>query len=595
MKLKNLSLVLAGVVALSTSAGCMTKQPPKYDESKTTVVKVLAYDAGYGRDFIQKPADKFMEITKDIPYEENKSGVYVDIDYNPSAYGDAVAMKFGDPDYDIFMTQGLTLKQLDNSKSMLMNLNDLLNATTSNNQFASDYVEEESILERMDEDHKDYFYNQTATYSVPLFVGSYLMTYDEELMKDKALFIGDNSTDSYIEWVDEYGVKNPGPDGVYNTYDDGLPQTYAQMATWFTQMNSVYSITPLHYSGKQAVHMTFLMNGFWSNAEGKEGVEMSFDPDGKTVPAGKLITGFGENDTPIYNTEPVSITYENANMLLKQKSIYQAVELAKQFSQHPGTWISGSAFAGQESHTDAQSTYLNSKFTSEPMLLFTDGSFWETEAAGVFEEGEEYGAGRMDRQLKILPFPHPDRSVYGADGKTSTTAVRQTIVVDSELQMIVRKDIDPAKLKAVQDFFLYFNSQEGMAITTAYSAVPRPYRYEVPAEIAALASTYAKSVKNYLHNENTDMVLRAANNPLFNAKGGGTDYYSHYSYPFNSEYATGWSDYTIVNKFYEQQNALQPNNITPRRWFEGIYNFTTKKISATETRWHSYLRDAGLV
>ena len=228
------------------------------------------------------------------------------------------------------------------------------------------------------------------------------------------------------------------------------------------------------------------------------------------------------------------------------------------------------------------------KYKSEMELI-------EATRGVYFEEGEEYGAGRMDRQLKILPFPHPDRSVYGADGKTSETPVRQTIVVDSELQMIVRKDIDPAKLKAVQDFFLYFNSQEGMAITTAYSAVPRPYRYEVPAEIAALASTYAKSVKNYLHNENTDMVLRAANNPLFNAKGGGTDYYSHYSYPFNSEYATGWSDYTIVYKFYEQANALQPNNITPRRWFEGIYDFTTKKISTTETRWHSYLREAGLV
>lgn len=411
-----------------------------------------------------------------------------------------------------------------------------------------------------------------SMYCIPLFESTEVFTYDKDLCESKKLYIAEGSTDEKLIFVKSPAQKKQkGVDGIAGTEDDGLPETYAQLYLWFNAMKSS-GVKPMTWSGMFKFHIDNTLQNYWADFEGPENVKRCYTFDGGSDST--LIDTVDENGNITY-LPATAITTENGYMVQRQEGRYRALSVAKKIAENANDWVNSTSFLESESHTLSQATYINSRFTESPIMLFAHGSYWEAEATPVFKNYESQKSGKADRHFGVLPIPKYSRSEVGK---------ATTVVSDSSTAMFVKSGLTGGVLDAVKDFVIYFNNQENMGLQNKYSASPRPFTYELSDELKATMTDYEISLYDfYKEGEKKNVVYTAARNDFFMAN---FDEMHKRQWVFASKYK---SNSSTVSEESVVAFKNEPN-VTLKQYFDGLYNRFTADDYAV---WKTMLRKIG--
>ena len=584
MKKNIVSLVLATAVASATvvgMAGCGGETNNKPDANKVTYVKLLHYDAGYGRAYLEKTARAFEKEVENISYEDGKKGVYIDIEHSQmDSTGQNLLNSLSGSPYDMFLTTGVTPADMKNNGNVL-EISSLLNATKSDETPLSPFADETSIYQRMYPDMQEYYSNTDNTmYGIPVFMISYHLYYDAELVANRGLYIDNTSTDAKIKLTNNLAKAQKGVDGKSGTSDDGLPETWAQFYLWLTELENK-NITPIHYSELYQQHMDYAMQQFWADFEGKDATKACWTFDGTKMT--DLIDAIDDDGNVTYLPE-TEITLDNGYMVQKQEGRYRVMQLNKKLADSmkgSDKLISNYAFSGSENHTEAQGTYISSKYTTKPIMLFAEGSYWEAEATDKFESYESRNGGKMDRKFAVLPTPKYSREDVGENSRT-------TVLVDSGLTMMLHKKLENATNKqAAIDFMMYFNMEDNMDMQHNAAASMRPFTYEIDDEVSANMSYLLKDYHNLMSSERTDLVFGTANNDFVRAN---STQLNKTNWIFYSQYRERSDEKSYLSIKTFKDNSSAENLVTAEDYFEGFYRVYTYKTNANaKTLWDTML------
>lgn len=570
-----LATFLSGTV-LATGCGPTTEEP-SVDPTKTTIIKLQNYDCGYGRDYLVETAKKFQDAVKDVSYETGKTGVYIDIlPTQTNATGNELLTNLPNSNYEVFFTNEIHPALLKNN-GYLMDISDIMNATSADN--VGRFAEETSIYDRMYPDWQNYYLEDDGSmYGFPLFMQFYNFTYDAELLETKKMYIRKDSTDTKLNFTSDKSQFSTGPDGktgvidgVDYSLDDGMPATYDQFYLWCDALSNTAGVLPIHYSGIYQQHVDFALQQLWAEFEGADNVKACWTFDG-TEMSDLINVDDNGNVTYLPTTE---ITTENGYMVQKQEGRYRAMQFAKKLADNSAKWINPYSFSGSESHTEAQGTYISSKYTTEPILMLAEGGYWESEASDAFAKLENRKGGKHDRKFALLPTPKYSRDQVGE---------RSTLLTNTGGSVVVKKSVENAANKqAIIDFLLFFNSEEMMAFENTQCPLSRPFEYEISEETRNSMTNYQKSVYDRTHHANVDVVFAGDRNEFTFANYDQLDYYY---YVFYSRYKPN-SD---ITSYLSVKTFKDYSTVTPEAYFNGFYNYFTHKNTAnSKSVWESML------
>ena len=584
MKKSILPILLALTMTFSCLATACTPDgggANKPSESDVTYVRVLHYDAGYGRTHLEKTARAFEKAVADVSYEEGKKGVYIDIEHSQmNATGEYLLNSLNNSPYDMFFSTGITPAAM-KANGYVMDVTNLMNATSENSTYR--FAEEKSIYERMYPDMQEYYINEdNSLFGAPVFVISHHLFYDVELVQSRGLYIKKGSTDTALSYTKNVLEAQAGIDGTAGTTDDGLPETWAQFYIWLQEIYDK-GITPMHYSGLYQQHMDYSLQQFWADFEGKENVKACWTFDGTEMT--NLIDTIDENGNVTY-LPATAITVDNGYMVQKQEGRYRVMQMAKKFADTMSTsekWIHNYAFSGSETHTEAQGTYISSKY-SKPIMLFAEGSYWEAEARDKFASYESRKGGRLDRKFAVLPIPKFSREDVGVDS-------RATVLAMDGMSVFVHKKAATASNKdAVADFFMYYNSSSNMDMQHIESSSIRPYSYVIDDTVKADMSYLQQDLYNYMNNDRTDVVFGCDNNDFYRAN---ASQLNKEKWVFYSQFRKSGDEKSYISIKTFKDNNSHENLVTAEDYFNGFYKIYTYRAGNAKTLWETMLAKIG--
>ena len=559
---KLLTLLLAAAVSAPALCGC--GGDGKNLPSDKTIIYYQAYDCGFGTEHIEETCKLFEEAVKDVSYEEGKTGVYFEPTVTKTdATGKYLVNSLSVNENYVYFTE-FTFPQMLKNSDYVMDISSWMTETSSS-PGASRFAESVSIKDRMYTSWREYVTaSDGSIHCVPLFEATDVFTYDKDLCESKKLYIAEGGTDEKLIFVKSPAQKKQkGVDGIEGTEDDGLPETYAQLYLWFEAMKGV---TPMSWSGLYDFGIDNVLANYWSDFEGAENVRRCYTFDGGTDSTLINVDESGK----ITRLDPVAITLENGYMVQKQEGRYHALSVAKKIAENSSKWVASTSFQPSETHTLSQATYINSRFTDSPIMLFAHGSYWEAEATPIFKNYESQNSGKSDRHFGVLPIPKVNRADVG---KTPAT-----VISDSSTAMFVKAGIKGGTLDAVKDFVMFYNRSENMGLQNKCSASPRPFSYTLSEEIENTMTDYEKSLyKFFEESSNRNVVFTAANNDFYMAN-------------FEELHKRQW---IIASKCFDKSDSVSETAVTTfkdnpsltlKQYFDGLYTrFTDKDYSVWKT------------
>ena len=559
-----LGTCLVGCGGTSTIPGGDTKGQEgnrETDNSKTQLV-VATFDGGLGTSWIWETAARFEEKYKDVSFEEGKTGVQVSVVKSGTYGGDVILSSLQYETADVWFTEDVDYYAHINAG----NFADISDIVTEE---LTEYGESRSIEDKIDDDYCSFLNAGTKEepkyYAIPFYDGFYGLTYDKDIFAEHNLYFKTSGTENgdaadSLEFVSSASdKKSAGVDGVYGTYDDGLPATYAQFLKMIGEMVKK-DITPFIYGGSNSIQYPVrAMASFWAQAEGADGYRLNVTFDGtadnlvKLDSNGKMV--MGADGTP--QLETLEITESNGYELQRQVSKYNVLQLFHEILNNPKNYSESSMM-----HTAAQSNFLKGKddnYATYGMLI--DGSWWVNEADDSFSAlanrlGEDYE--KENRNLAFMPLPVANAEDVGKgsvllNSNTSLAFVRSNTNV-----------MDCAKA------FLQFSTTDAeLSAFTASVSMTRSFDYKISSDYENKLTPYGKSIYE-LKNDST-VIYPYSTSKLFQNN---QSFFSIDDWAFGT--VLGSTQYTNPWQLW----VTYKDRGTTEEYFEGMYQNQKKQWEA---------------
>lgn len=455
MKCKRLCALALGVVCmLSSFSGCSRQIAVEIDETKTQLY-VQSFDGGFGNEWLDVAISTFEELYKNESFEPGKQGVQIVPD--PTKGMDNVDALFKSNN-DVFFNDTLDYFNVANSGNIL-EITDLVTETIPG--------ESRSIEDKMLDEHKKGLTAMNGKYyAVPHYSIYSGFVYDVELFdKEKLYFAADRTDSDFIMMPTQ--KKSVGPDGVYGTYDDGLPATVYEYGLLMDHM-VLKGVTPFVWAGGVGGYIVRSMRAVACNLSGSaEAYQTNIDYDGEV----EIITNY---DT--LESEVVKITKENGYLLPQQKSRYEAVLLLEKILSE-GKYYHDLSISTTTTHLDAQELFIYSKLEGNPIGMLFEANYWETEAKDAFNRSyDEYGDLARNRKFGFMPLP------TACDGIATERAERRkpAVMDGSTSYAYINANVadNPVKLRLSKLFLQHCMKDSMLQEFTRKTGTIRPYKYE---------------------------------------------------------------------------------------------------------------------
>lgn len=380
---KIVSLILSAIMLVSM-AGCGAKVIEEVDNSKTTLY-VGNFAGGVGNEWLNMAIEKFEEKYADVSFEEGKKGVQLIVGENnkTTMHGTELEDLISASKTEIFFTQGVFYHDWVN-RGLLYDITDI--ATEK----LTDYDEDKSILDKMNEDYVQSMLVDDKLYALPFWEGIYGFVYNATLFDENEWYFAADGS-----FTNATGDLGAGPDGQMGTYDDGMPATYDQFFALCDQI-AEDNVIPVQWGSSD--YFTWLIAALWADYEGYDDtmLNFTFDREEELV---KLDTVDMENMT--YETETVAITEENGYELVRQEGYLFALDFAQRLLQNTTYYDANVSLSTAYKTSDTQLAFVRNAYeqNAKPIAMIIEGSWWENEAVTAFQETYGTNATKYDNEM----------------------------------------------------------------------------------------------------------------------------------------------------------------------------------------------------
>ena len=463
----SISLTLAGCNSKNTSSG----EVKKVDKAKAQFY-ISNFNGGVGHDWLDAHIKRFEEMYADTEFIPGKKGVQVWITNHKSGMVE-LSSKFNTALEDIYFLEKVNYYDAI-AQDFFLDITDWVTTPLT------EYGENASIEDKLYDSQISFYKTPNGKYyGVPHAQSPTMITYDADLFNKLGLFFGSDgklgkkSTDSNL---------SVGPDGKNGTYDDGLPATYDDFYTLCQTMKK-RGVAPMIWSGKYPFYMTRFAATLRADYDGSEAsIPYSFNGT-----ATHLINI--DNNGNITKKDPLEITERNGYEFYQSASYYNTFKFFETIYKNQ-YYSTSKSFNEGFSHSDAQSTFLLSSFTSEQDIgMLVEGLYWVNEAKPMFREMESFpNSSIKDRNLKVMPLPKATQEMVG----------QKTTLVDSLNQLaFVRKNISSENLPIAKAFIRFISTQQSLEEFVLQTGLTRNFKVDY-SNIYNELSPYTRSIIDML-------------------------------------------------------------------------------------------------
>jgi len=368
--------------------------------------------------------------------------------------------------------------------------------------------------------------------------------------------------------TNNYGL-SAGPDGKYDTDDDGLPATYDEFYYLCSYMKGK-NITPFIWTGKTMDYSTMIMNLAWQNYSGAEELRTYYTLQGtakdlvKLDGQGKVVKdSFGN----VVIDEPVELLNDgrdNGYDVQRSAGKYYALQFVEKIAQ--SNWTADACFSSV-SNIGAQSTYLTSVNNAPRIAMLCEGSWWMQESQNTFSIMEKQNAkySMKNRDFGILSMPNA--TIEKLVSKNLANEKTAMVIRDgSYIFLNGNLKEGSGELNAAKIFFSYMHSDEAMNEFTSYTYMKRQLNYEIDSEVLNNMPAFTRAYIKKL--ENSELVYPVSDNSFVNMNLAtfGFDNWQH------KTYNATFGELTYPMSSLHDSTLLQ-KGLNSQTYFEGIYNY----------------------
>lgn len=500
--MKKLLVLCLAFVLMFASVGCSSGsdnggRQETIDPNKTQL-NVSNYNGGYGTEWLYAVKDRFEKEYANTSFEEDKTGVQIVVHSDKDGYlGRDLYQKMGITTDDVFFSESITFNDYVSSGYML-DINDVITEVNFDGK---------TIESKMSEEQKNALKINGSYYCVPHYAAFTGINYDIDLFNSKKLYYakdGAPSEANYIgtaKYTNLAGEKSAGPDGQYETYDDGLPATYDEFFALCGYMKNTKGITPFYWNGEyRTTYTNWILAALATDYEGKEQMRLNYDFTGT---AKNLVTVSDSGIT--FDADDTEIVNSNGYELYRSAGRYYALKFFENILKNDGYYHTD-GFDGDVTNVTAQRNYLRSSQKGEPIAMLLEGIWWENEATDTFTSmakryGDEYAMA--NRRFGIMPMPKVSNDKIGE---------KTTLLDNNASYAFIRKNIDPKKVELAKLFLKYCYTDESLKEFTTIVGLPKALSYDMGTD-AKWKSAYSKNVWDLY--ANSDRVYPISQNKLY--------------------------------------------------------------------------------
>lgn len=481
-----ISLGVASIATLAAMSGCggtpLNGGPGGTTDSNKLYISTR--DSGLGYAWLE-------ELAKDFTAETGIETVVVPERNNT---GDGLATNYPSSPYSISFCESMDYVALARSE-FLYDISDIVKAELADGTG--------TIESKLYDDYKGYLQAYDGNYySLPWAATFNGITYDAEVLANKYLYFADANgekpaklaTSSYTGkaytgrgFISSSNKKlSPGPDGKYDTYDDGLPSSYEEFFYMCDQMIEK-GVIPFIYTGASDHYLNYVFQSLLLANTGakKLSYHFSFDSKGETT---DIITGFNSDGTPI--VEQKAISNENGYEIKQQAGMYYALKFLYRMFTANGYFFDGCATKGF-TNKQAFTQFIESKYKNNPVAMIIEGVYWYGEAAQERQDSvDEHGPAAKNRQFKFMTLPGQELgTVNENEGRAAGLAdsLSSYIVVNANIKN------NEEKQDQVAQFLKFIYKDSSLQKYTTIAQMPAAVKYELPKAQYDTMDTYGKS------------------------------------------------------------------------------------------------------
>ncbi len=496
---KKITAIVMATFSLATAFGACGGGNPfvnsdetqrEVDETKTQL-HVGCYAGGYGREWLDAAIARFEKQYEGTPFEKEKTGVQVHVDYQKSYANQSQATMDSMKQSVIFTEQIFFNDYIINGKFL-----DISEMVTGSLSDVSGGKEMGSIQDKLtEEQQKAYKAYDGKYYCLPHYESFGGLSIDVDMFKEYNLYVANqaigNVYDEYGCIEDEFGNKSYGPDGKPNTYDDGLPATYEEFFKVCDKMVSC-GIDPFIWPGGFPEYVNLLPIALYADGAGAEGFSTTYDFDSN----GKEVQIYDKD----MQKKNVVITNENAYLMKQQAAKYDAIDFVNQIAKK-AEYVSQYCESGACTHEDAQAYFVEGK---EKIGFIVEGNYWYNEAKPVFEEmvsdkgDDKYSAD--NRNFQWIPLPRATKADPNDYKITTVDRNYSCAFINANVKS------DPVKEELAKLFLKFCYTKESLIEYTVTSGTTKGVDYQLTeteeADMIAKLNTYEKSFWEFRSNAN---------------------------------------------------------------------------------------------
>jgi len=494
MKFKFLACALACIMTLGCASACVQYAPKERKDTSYLYIKVN--EGGYGSQYMKDVAAKFSEkfAEEQDYFAEGKKGVIVTVNEANITSLDSIA---NDNVYQLYVTEGVHYTSTFTSgKTSLYDLSDIVDDTLEDGK---------TIANKLYAEQKDYLTGVDGNYyALPMFAGFTGVTIDKEAVWDvdtKLLFADEGGQNILgVDYVSPYTGKpystyarfpvgnsgettlSPGPDGQYDTSDDGFPSSYEEFFYFLDCIVKAGMQPFVFYDGH---YTSYLYQSLLSYNSTKNELlsNFTFNSGNEEI---KYVSDWN-GEEPVVSSGKV--TLENGYITTRQYNKYLALKFLKVLYGNP-TYFKRAVNPATLTNTGAQKIFIDSKQnaqlglgTKTRIAMIIEGNYWYNEAASNLKDNN------ANRDFMFMPLPAIETgSVEEGSGKAP--AISDCLEFYVQANNNIKKDAEKEKL--VKEFIKFFYTESSLQLATKTLGLPFGVKYQM--DNTDNMSPYAKSL-----------------------------------------------------------------------------------------------------
>ena len=513
-----LSAVMAATVLLTSGCGGTSGGGESKPAGKKAI-NVSLYFGEFGSDWLKKIASDFNEITT--------SDYYVNVtDHKNLSATVAVDIRTG-TDQDVFIGHDANYQSLYDGE-YLEDLTDLLSEKPDGGMTVREMITDYDLWEKV-------AVKNGKTYAIPFDLSPMGLVFDYDRFKENGWLI-----------TDADGSISAGKDGIKGTYDDGQPTTWeefdAMLAKISLKTNDIFS-----YMG--STHPEYVNNivyAYMAQYMGEDNYRkfIEHDTNGEEV---KLDDGtmasFGIDDG------------------------YKAVTMdgVKKSFGFLSDYLANSSYVAARTLTDGSFNVNNSHvaFLEEESVFLVEGNWWENGSKSLIESRVKYGGkpfGEADYRYMMIP---------AIEGQSSA-ADQSYVFSQTGGSIVVPKNKDAEKVKAIKEFLVYMLKNENLTRSTLETGLLWNYKYTISDEDKAKMTKFGKNVYE-MFNDDEHVTVHS-----FYLDCASVPYYAYSGVGCQALYTSKNGQINVVQAYVDAKKDLNT-----------LY---TNVVNNTQTNWAGYIR-----